>query len=152
MVTSHHKKEIWKVIEILFYSQHAEVKKQCEGEKRRKAEIEQKQSELSQELAMLQVCQDYPFFLVLKENQKYLILQKTHEFFSGYFTDTKKLHLQFTCVSFLKCEKSKMEASLQQSTSDTEAKMREAEQSQSQIMQDKQVGKDYVWKYSLFWI
>ena len=45
-----------------------------------------------------------------------------------------------------------MEASLQQSTSDTEAKMREAEQSQSQIMQDKQVGKDYVWKYSLIWI
>ena len=39
----------------------------------------------------------------------------------------------------LQCEKSKMEANLQQSASDTAAKVREAEQSQSQIMQDKQV-------------
>ena len=39
----------------------------------------------------------------------------------------------------LQCEKSKIEASLQQNASDSAARLSEAEQSQSQILQDKQV-------------
>ena len=39
----------------------------------------------------------------------------------------------------LQCEKSKIEASLQQNASDSAARLSEAEQSHSQILQDKQV-------------
>ena len=47
----------------LFSLQHADIKKQCEAEKRSKKEIEQKQTELSQELAMMQVRKLTPYIL-----------------------------------------------------------------------------------------